>query len=157
MKVESETFLNALVPTAGAVSTDLTEEVYALLDPLHVVLDKVELHLQEIDRLRRKADAVEDDPKIYGWFERFKQTIDAARRLNGDAKRAVEAISDVCFQLDNYARDMRETITTKYDKAGTRVVLSKNEHDALKATVEEQDRRLVEALTELNALKGKGK
>lgn len=153
MTPESEAFLNALVPAEGAVTTDLTEEVYALLDPLHEVLDKVEGHLQEIDRLRRKADAAEANPQIYGWFERFKQTIDAARRLNADAKKAVEAISDVCFQLDNYAREMRETITTKYEKAGTRVVLSKDEHDHLKATVDEQNKQLAIALTELNDLR----
>jgi hypothetical protein len=162
MTPESQELLDALIPADGAVTTDITEEIYGLIEPLHAILDRVDTHLQEIDRLRRAADRAENDPKVYGWFERFKQTVDAGRRINGEAKRGIEAISDLCFQLDGYATEMRDTLERKYEAAmaNPRVVLSKNEHDHLKAVAQEANDRLADALARVNELEdkqGKGK
>lgn len=155
MTKESEAFLNALVPAEGSVSTDHTDAVYDLLVPLHEVLAKTEAHLQTIDALRIAADRAEDNPQVYGWFERFKQTIDAARRLNADAKKAVEAISDVCFQLDTYAVEMRETLARTVAPPKPLVVnLSPAEWQGTQDRLAEQEKQLIAALTELNSLKG---
>lgn len=155
MTPESEALLNALVPAEGAVSTDHTDAVYDLLVPLHDILAKTESHLTALDSLRIAADRAETDPKVYGWFERFKQSIDAGRRLNADAKRSVEAISDLCFQLDNYALEMRRTLTTKFEAAekSQRVTMLKTEADALRASATQAHAELTKALRELNALR----
>jgi hypothetical protein len=158
MTPESQAFLDAMVPAEGSVSTDHTDAVYDLLRPIHDVLAATEAHWQAIDALRLAADRVEENPQVYGWFERFKQTIDAARRINAEAKRAVEAISDVCFQLDTYAREMRAQLAVTVDPPRQHVVnLNADHYKAMQATIEEQDRQLRAALTELNALKDKPK
>lgn len=156
MTPESAAFLNALVPAEGSVSTDHTDAVYDLLVPIHKVLADTEAHFQAIDALRIAADRVEENPQVYGWFERLKQSIDAGRRLNADAKRSVEAISDLCFQLDTYAREMREQLARTVEPPRQHVVnLNAEEWKAAQETIKEQNRQLEIALTELNALKEK--
>lgn len=156
MTPESKAFLDALVPSEGAVSTDHTDAVYDLLVPIHKVLADTEAHFQAIDALRIAADRAEENPQVYGWFERFKQSIDAGRRLNADAKRAVEAISDLCFQLDTYAREMREVLSRTVEPPRRHVVnLNAEEWKAAQETIKEQDKQLQAALKELNALKEK--
>lgn len=152
MTPESEALLNALVPAPGSISTDHTDAIYDLLEPLHAILEQVEGHVTEIDRLRRKADAVETDPTIYGWFERIKQTIDATRTKNADAKRALEAISDVAFQLDTYANEMRATLALNAEvrTAEPRINMTRVEADFLRASADEANARLAEALAKLN-------
>ena len=155
----SEALLNALVPAEGSVSTDHTDAIYDLLQPIHDVLAATDAHWQAVDVLRLAADRVEENPQVYGWFERIKQTVDAARRINADAKRSVEAISDVCFQLDTYAREMREQLARTVSPPKDRVRnLSVAEYDALIASRDEANARLGEALTEVETLKAaKGK
>lgn len=159
MSPESEAFLNALVPAEGKVSTDHTDAVYDLLVPIHGVLAETEAHLQAIDALRIAADRAEDNPQVYGWFERFKQTIDAARRLNADAKRSVEAISDVCFQLDTYAREMREQIARGVPQKQHKYVvnISAEEYEELVAARDRAHKELADALTKLNDLEDRAK
>jgi len=159
MTPESEAFLNALVPADGKVSTDHTDAVYDLLVPIHGVLAETEAHLQAIDALRLAADRAEDNPQVYGWFERFKQTIDAARRLNADAKRSVEAISDVCFQLDTYAREMRAQVAVGVPAKQNRYVvnLTPDEYEELLASRDRAHKDLADALTKLNEIEDKGK
>lgn len=155
MTKESEAFLNALVPAEGSVATDHTDAIYALLEPLHDVLDRMDAHLQAIDKLRRAADRVEENPKVYGWFERFKQNIDAGRLKAANAKRALEDISDLCFSLDSYAIEMRTEMARQPQetKSKYRVNLTTVEHEHLKASVAEANARLADALKELDALK----
>jgi len=154
MTPEPTAFLNALVPATGETTTDHTEAIYGLLEPLHGVLDRVEGHVSEIDRLRRAADRAEENPAVYGWFERFKQSIDAARRLNTDAKRAVEALSDLAFQMDAYAVSMRDTLNAKATtpSAPLTVHMTVGERDHLLATVDEANARLGEALARVAQL-----
>lgn len=156
MTPESEALFNALVPAPGSVSTDHTDAIYDLLVPLHDVIDKMDGHLAAIDRLRRAADRAENDPQVYGWFERFKQNVDAGKVKTAAAKRALEDLSDLCFQMDSYAVHMRETMERMALPAaakGDRVILTKTEHDALRATAEEANAKLAEALQAVEALK----
>ena len=154
MTKESEALLNALVPAVGATTTDHTEAIYAALEPLHVILDTVEIHITEIDRFRRAADRAETDARVWGWFERFKQSIDAARRLNGDAKRSLEALSDLAFQMDDYACQMRETLARQDEVPMVQVVrVPVAEHAHMQATIKEANAQLANALTELNQLR----
>lgn len=155
MTPESEALLNALVPAEGSVTTDHTDAIYDLLEPLHQTLDKAESHFQALDALRRAADRVEDDPTIYGWFERIKQSIEAGRTKAMNAKRALEEISDLCFQLDSYAIHMRETTTRKAIVPEAKVILSKVEHEHLVESTKEANARLADALAELESLKAK--
>lgn len=132
------------------MSTDHTNAVYDLLVPIHSVLGETEKHLQSIDALRIAADRAEENPQVYGWFERFKQTIDAARRLNADAKRSVEAISDVCFQLDTYANEMRSQLARTVEPPRQHVVnLNADEWKSAQATIVELNDRLADALTKI--------
>lgn len=157
MTPESAALFNALVPVEGSVTTDHTDAIYGLLEPLHDVLDTMDSHLQALDKLRRAADRTEDDPKIYGWFERIKQSVDSGRRKTADAKRSLEELSDLCFQLDTYAVHMRDTLNAKAKEPEPTpsVILTRVEHDFLKAQASEANTRLADALAELNALKEK--
>lgn len=113
---ETAALLARILPPDGKVSTPHTDAVYALVEPLHDFLHQIDDELTEVDRLRRLADRAEDAPYAYAFFERIKQTVDAARRQSQDVLAALDALTDTKFQLDEYARQMQASLESHYER-----------------------------------------
>jgi len=140
LSAETQALLAAIVPDEGKISTAHTDALYEQTAPIHDALEHVRAKIAEVQRLRRKADATEEDEYGYSFFERIKQTCDAAERISRETLNAVDALRDVCFQLDSYALDMARSIEGRDARladaakrtAGV-VMLSKDEHEHLLA------------------------
>lgn len=157
MTPESEAFLNALVPPAGSDVTDHTQAIYDLIEPLHAVLDRIDDHLNALDRLRRAADRAESDPLVWGWFERFKQNIDGGKQLNRNAIKSLESLCNLGFQMDRYAIKMRETLEKKEVTILDRemVTMPRDDHEALVKAHDKAHRELSAALNQIELLRGR--
>jgi hypothetical protein len=106
----SQALLAAITPDPGKVSTAHTDSLYVQTEAIHDALELVRVKMATVQSLRRKADAVEEDDTVYSFFECIKQTCDAADRIAREALNAVDALRDVCFQLDTYGSTMRDSI-----------------------------------------------
>lgn len=131
---ETQALIAAIYPGDGKVSSAHTDTLYAQTGPLHDALELVRAKIADVQALRRKADAVEEDEFAYSFFERIKQTGDAAERLARDAANAIDGLRDACFQLDSYAVEMFNAIETREARAAAEkvrkegiVVISKEE------------------------------
>ena len=132
--------LTAIAPERGRKTTDRTDALYASVEPLQEVLENVLDKLSDVDKLRRAADRAEDNAEGYVFFERIKQTVDAAQRQCRDALATVDTLTDTLFQLDRYGAEIRESLEThdarkalaEQQKSG-RVIISSDEYDRLRA------------------------
>jgi hypothetical protein len=132
--------LLAIAPEKGKSSTARTDALYASVEPLQEVLEDVLDKLSDVDKLRRAADRAEDNPEGYVFFERIKQTVDAAQRQVREALAIMDALTDTLFQLDKYGADMRASLETHDERMALaaqqragRVIISQEEYDRLRA------------------------
>lgn len=107
MRKESVDLLATIAPPEGSISSQATDDVYALVAPVHDALDKVRAHFGDVETKRRRADASEDDETVFHNFERIKQTSAAALRICTEISERLDKLTDTCFQLDRYGDEVR--------------------------------------------------
>lgn len=118
----SAKLLGAITPADGTTSTPQTDALYQALQPLHDALEGVAQRLAEVQRIRRAAEMVEEDPTMTAFFERIKQTCDAIQRLGVDAGHALDRLTDASWQLDQYAVQIRDAMAAKKAKPAAEFV-----------------------------------
>lgn len=109
---ETEALFALIHPSEGKDATAHTDGLYATVTPIHAALEAVEDAMTGILRALRKADAAETEPNGHVYFERVKQTCHAALREIRAAAQHIEGATDACFQLDEYARVIRQNLDT---------------------------------------------
>ncbi len=109
---QSADFLAAIVPANGAMFSEHTDAIYTAIDPLHEIIRAVRTRVDDIEYLRRKADAVEVDPQVFAFFERIKQTGAAMLREANVAAEALDRIAEISCQYDRYALEMEKAMNT---------------------------------------------
>lgn len=135
---ETLELLDAISPPHGKTTTAHTDSVYEAIEPIHGMLEGIRDTLANIDRLRRAADRTEEGDYAYAFFERIKQTVDAASRQSRDTLAHLDQLTDTLFQMDRYGIEMRASLETHLDRAAThadaaarRVVISRSEYEKL--------------------------
>lgn len=112
LTTQTQALLDAIVPVAGKHTTARTDALYSSVEPLQEVLEDVLNKLSDVDKLRRAADRAEENPDGYVFFERIKQTVDAAQRQCREALAAMDTLTDTLFQLDRYGAEMQTSLET---------------------------------------------
>ena len=112
MTPESRAFLEAVQPPEGAASSPLTEQCYEAVEPFHKLAADFRTQLAAMQLLLARSDRAETDVGVYGKFERFKQTFGAIDRELASVTRAAQALTDAAWQLDRYARETQDALTT---------------------------------------------
>jgi len=111
--------LAAIVPEDGKDTTAHTDSLYGLVEPMQSTIEHVMAKLNDVDKLRRAADRTEEQEVAYMFFERIKQTGEAAQRQCRDALAQLDALTDTLFQMDHYALDMRRSLEEHVARAKT--------------------------------------
>lgn len=107
---ETQALLDAILPPNGATSSTHTDSLYALVEPLHAVINAVHARVVEIERLRRSADKSETDKMVFSLFENIKQTDRALLSLAEQAAHTIDQLTDTMWQLDRYGAEMKQSI-----------------------------------------------
>jgi hypothetical protein len=110
---ESAALLAAITPEAGKGTTAGTDAFYVATASIHDAIATLLARVAMVQGLRRAADAVEEDPSVFVFFERIKQTLDAAERIGRNAADAVDRCRDVAFQLDQIGVEIRDATGAK--------------------------------------------
>jgi hypothetical protein len=103
MTPESKAFFDALLPPTGRDSSVLTDDLYAAVEPFHLIAAQFATRIAELRLLLARADRAEGDVAVYAKFERFKQTLGALERELAALTHAGSAATDAAYQLDRYA------------------------------------------------------
>lgn len=96
-----------LLPTDGKARTDRTQKLHDLAEPLHDAFEQVEDELRAIRRKLRKAITAETHMQGTAFFERIKQTCDAADRQMTNAREELSSLTATMAQLDRYALEWK--------------------------------------------------
>jgi hypothetical protein len=110
MTNESQAFFAAVTPPKGASSSALTDQLYAEMEQLHVVVAGAQARMATLRLLLAKADRTEEDITVYAKFERFKQTFGAIERELAAVGTAAGLLTDASFRLDEHGRDASERL-----------------------------------------------
>lgn len=113
---ETQALLDAVVPPNDALTSSETDELYALVLPLHVLLAKAKARADAIELLRRRADSTEDSPEVFALFERIKQTNRALLGVCDDLARNFDRLTDTMYQFDRYGIDMQKSIDGREER-----------------------------------------
>lgn len=129
---ETQALLDLILPPTGSDTTEDTDKLYALVQPLHEALAAAELRIMQVLQAVRKADAAEDNAYAYAFFEQIKQSVQALDREIKSAANNIDAATLSAWQLDRYARSMDVSLESHLERKAAqhdnRVILSKEEH-----------------------------
>ena len=104
MTDESRAFFDAVNPPATG-SSALTDDLYAAVEPFHLMAAQFRTRIAALQLLLARADRTEGEVGVYAKFERFKQTFGALERELGVLTTAAQAATDAAHQLDRYGRE----------------------------------------------------
>lgn len=139
---ETVAFLALVHPGDGRDVSVHTDSLYEVADGLHDMLAKLRARVADCEAALRKAQKAETDPRIYHWFEEFRQKFSGIDTDMKFAIRTVELVTDTSTQLDVNAARLQQVIDTFSDwtKPDTSqfVILRREEHEALLAKAGEE-------------------
>lgn len=98
-----------LLPPEGKVRSARTERVLALITPLHDAFEEIEDQLRETRRKLRRARAEETHIQGTAFFERFKQSCDAADRVMNAVREGITELEQIAVQFDRYAVEWKQS------------------------------------------------
>lgn len=134
---ESLAVLALLLPAAGATTTPHTESLYEAIDAARTIVAAVRARVAQVDDALHAADRAEADPRIFHWFERFKQNCDGIDRDAKAALTLLKTVTDTSYQMDRYALEWQAAMASHDDRAAATaarvVLLTVEEHAHLQA------------------------
>lgn len=113
--------LHALIlPPTGQVRTAHTEQLHALVEPIHAALIHVQDKLRDVERAVRAARRVETHVQGTAFFNGIANAARAAEDNLAATIKHIDALTLSCETLDRYAAEWQESNATYADRTKAR-------------------------------------
>jgi hypothetical protein len=149
---ETEALFALVAPTKGAKTTDATDDLYKLADPIHEMLEAAIARGNAIVSAVRRAEATEEEPNGFIYFEQVRQKAEGMIREANAAVAALAAVTDTAFQLDTYGATIAENVAShdermraNAERAATVTAIGKAELANLRERAERGDELAAQA------------